>query len=74
VRIVQVEPQDGLQNEKATAIRVEVKVELINKFMQAGVMNVEAGSFISLKWVPQMADTAEVLKRISRGALSSAGT
>ena len=74
MRIVQVEPQDGLQNEKATAIRVEVKVELINKFMQAGVMNVEAGSFISLKWVPQMADTAEVLKRISRGALSSAGT
>ena len=44
-----------------------VKVELIERLARAGVMNVEAGSFVSPKWVPQMADTAEVLKRIGGG-------
>lgn len=66
VRIVEVGPRDGLQNEKAAIIPVEVKVELIDRLTRAGVMTVEAGSFVSPKWVPQMADTAEVLKRMTR--------
>ena len=66
VRIVEVGPRDGLQNEKASIIPVEVKVELINRLTRAGVTNVEAGSFVSPKWVPQMADTAEVLKKMEQ--------
>ena len=53
VKIVEVGPRDGLQNEKGI-IPVEVKVELINKLVRAGVMNVEAGSFVRSDWVPQV--------------------
>ena len=53
VNIVEVGPRDGLQNEKGV-IPVEVKVELINRLVRAGVMNVEAGSFVRPEWVPQV--------------------
>ena len=63
VRVVEVGPRDGLQNEKA-AVPVEVKVEFIRRLAAAGLRTIEAGSFVSPKRVPQMADTAEVLKRL----------
>ncbi len=65
VRIVEVGPRDGLQNEKAI-VSIETKVELIDALSAAGLRTIEAGSFVSPKWVPQMADTAEVLARIQR--------
>ncbi len=63
VRIVEVGPRDGLQNEKTT-VPVEVKVEFIRRLAAAGLRTIEAGSFVSPKRVPQMADTAEVLRRL----------
>ena len=54
INIVEVGPRDGLQNEKGAIIPVELKVELINRLTRAGVMTVEAGSFVSPKWVPQV--------------------
>lgn len=67
VKIVEVGPRDGLQNEKE-AISVDTKVELIERLIRAGVTNIEAGAFVSPKWVPQMAGSAEVLARIPRKA------
>jgi len=52
VNIVEVGPRDGLQNEKGV-IPVDVKVELINRLARAGTQNIEAGSFVSPKWLPQ---------------------
>ncbi|TFK67616.1 aldolase [Pluteus cervinus] len=63
VNIVEVGPRDGLQNEKGV-IPVSVKSELINRLVDAGALLVEAGSFVSPKWVPQMAGTGEVLQGI----------
>ena len=60
VKIVEVGPRDGLQNEKG-AVPTAVKIKLIEDLAEAGLMVIEAGSFVSPKWVPQMADTAEVL-------------
>lgn len=65
VKIVEVAPRDGLQNEKAF-IDTAVKVELVDRLAAAGFQNVEAASFVSPKWVPQMADGAEVMARITR--------
>ncbi len=65
VRMVEVGPRDGLQNEPGS-VPVEVKVALIDRLSNAGLPVVEAGSFVSPKWVPQMADTAEVMARIRR--------
>ncbi|KAG8788316.1 hypothetical protein FRC12_014702, partial [Ceratobasidium sp. 428] len=65
VRIVEVGPRDGLQNEP-TAIPKDVKVELINRLGTAGAKIIEAGSFVSPKWVPQMAGTAEVVSQMNR--------
>ncbi len=65
VRLVEVGPRDGLQNE-AKPVPVEVKVELIDRLTEAGHVTVEAGSFVSPKWVPQMASTDEVMARIRR--------
>ncbi|MGE0152510.1 MAG: hydroxymethylglutaryl-CoA lyase [Reyranellaceae bacterium] len=65
VRLVEVGPRDGLQNE-ARPVPVEVKVELIDRLTEAGHVTVEAGSFVSPKWVPQMASTDEVMARIRR--------
>jgi isopropylmalate/homocitrate/citramalate synthase len=65
VRIVEVGPRDGLQNEKGV-VPLAAKVTLIDALSDAGLGSVEAGSFVSPKWVPQMADTDEVLRRIIR--------
>ncbi|TVO57852.1 hydroxymethylglutaryl-CoA lyase [Denitromonas halophila] len=65
VRIVDVGPRDGLQNEKQI-ISTEVKVELIARLGAAGLKSIEAASFVSPKWVPQMADNSEVMARINR--------
>jgi hydroxymethylglutaryl-CoA lyase len=60
VTIVEVGPRDGLQNEKQT-LPAATKIELINRLANCGVAVIEAGSFVSPKWVPQMADTEAVL-------------
>ncbi|TFK53226.1 aldolase [Heliocybe sulcata] len=65
VRIVEVGPRDGLQNEKGI-VSTDVKVELINRLGRAGMTLIEAGSFVSPKWVPQMAGTAEVITRMEK--------
>lgn len=65
VRLVEVGPRDGLQNEPAP-VAPEAKVELIDRLTRAGLASIEVGSFVSPKWVPQMAGTAEVFARIER--------
>ena len=65
VRIVEVGPRDGLQNEAQT-IPAAVKIALIDRLSATGLRAVEAGAFVSPKWVPQMADSAEVLAGIER--------
>lgn len=65
VKIVEVGPRDGLQNEKQT-ISAEVKIDLVNRLSDAGIPNVEAVSFVSPKWVPQMATSSEVMQGIQR--------
>jgi len=65
VRIVEVGPRDGLQNERGE-VPTAVKVELIERLADAGLPAVEATAFVSPKWVPQMADHTEVLERIRR--------
>jgi isopropylmalate/homocitrate/citramalate synthase len=65
VKIVEVGPRDGLQNEPRE-VPTEVKVELIERLAEAGLPAVEATAFVSPKWVPQMADHTEVLERIRR--------
>src|SRR5690606_18020830 len=65
VKIVEVSPRDGLQNEK-DPIPTDIKVELVDRLSDAGFPNVEAASFVSPKWVPQMADGADVMAGIRR--------
>jgi len=65
VRIVEVGPRDGLQNEKGE-VPTAVKLELIERLADAGLPAVEATAFVSPKWIPQMADHTEVLERIRR--------
>lgn len=65
VKIVEVGPRDGLQNE-AKAVSTNVKVALIEKLADAGLPAVEAGAFVSPKWVPQMADSADVFQAIEK--------
>jgi len=65
VKIVEVGPRDGLQNEKQT-IAAAVKIELVDRLTRAGFANIEAASFVSPKWVPQMATSAEVMAGITR--------
>lgn len=65
VKIVEVGPRDGLQNEAKT-LTAALKIELIEKLASAGMPMVEAGSFVSPKWVPQMADTEAVLAGLKR--------
>lgn len=67
VKIVEVGPRDGLQNEKQP-ITIDAKVALINALSDAGLRNIEAGSFVNPKWVPQMAGSEEVFQKISRKA------
>jgi hydroxymethylglutaryl-CoA lyase len=63
VRIVEVGPRDGLQNEPSP-VSADVKAQLIERLIDAGVRHVEAASFVSPRWVPQMADGAQVLERV----------
>src|SRR5438445_9529277 len=65
VHIVEVGPRDGLQNEKVT-IPAEAKIDYITALADAGLTTIEAGAFVSPKWVPQMADTAEVYRNIPK--------
>ena len=67
VRLVEVGPRDGLQNEKRE-VPTAIKLELIERLADAGLTAVEATAFVSPKWVPQMADHTEVLERIRRKA------
>ena len=65
VKIVEVGPRDGLQNEKET-IPADIKIALVDRLTDAGFANIEAASFVSPKWVPQMATSAEVMEKIRR--------
>lgn len=65
VRIVEVGPRDGLQNEQGQ-VRAEDKVALVDALVAAGLEHVEVGSFVSPRWVPQMADSAAVFAAIAR--------
>ena len=65
VEIVEVGPRDGLQNEK-TSLTAQDKIDFINQLSLVGVKRIEAGSFVSPKWVPQMASSDEVLRTIKR--------
>lgn len=65
VRVVEVGPRDGLQNE-ARAVPTAVKIALIEKLADAGLRSIEATAFVSPKWVPQMADHSEVMRGIRR--------
>jgi hydroxymethylglutaryl-CoA lyase len=75
VKIVEVGPRDGLQNEKEE-LPAAVKIELVNRLSRAGFPNIEAASFVSPKWVPQMATSGEVMAGIERrpGTIYSALT
>lgn len=65
VKLVEVGPRDGLQNEKDT-IPADIKIALVDRLTAAGFMNIEAASFVSPKWVPQMATSGEVMEKIAR--------
>jgi hydroxymethylglutaryl-CoA lyase len=65
VKLVDVGPRDGLQNEKAQ-VPAAVKIELVHRLQDAGLTEIEVASFVSPKWVPQMADNAEVMAGIRR--------
>ncbi|QQN24983.1 hydroxymethylglutaryl-CoA lyase [Pseudomonas syringae group genomosp. 3] len=65
VNIVEVGPRDGLQNEPQP-ISIEDKVRLVDELTAAGLMHIEVGSFVSPKWVPQMAGSAQVFEQIQR--------
>jgi hydroxymethylglutaryl-CoA lyase len=67
VKLVDVGPRDGLQNEKQ-AVPTAVKIELVHRLQAAGLKEIEVTSFVSPKWVPQMADNAEVMAGIQRQA------
>lgn len=65
IRIVEVGPRDGLQNE-AAAVPTDVKVAFVDALSRAGLPEIEAGAFVSPRWVPQLADSDEVFRRIER--------
>jgi hydroxymethylglutaryl-CoA lyase len=65
VKLVDVGPRDGLQNEKGQ-VPAEVKIELVHRLQDAGLKEIEVTSFVSPKWVPQMADNAQVMAGIQR--------
>ena len=67
VKIVEVGPRDGLQNEKQP-VPAAIKIELVHRLQDAGLKEIEVTSFVSPKWVPQMADNAEVMAGIQRKA------
>lgn len=65
VKIVEVGPRDGLQNEQETIV-ADIKIALVDRLTQAGFANIEAASFVSPKWVPQMATSTDVMAGIAR--------
>jgi hydroxymethylglutaryl-CoA lyase len=65
VKVVEVGPRDGLQNE-STTVPAEIKVQLVEKLAAAGLSVIEVGAFVSPKWVPQMATSAEVFTRVDK--------
>lgn len=65
VKLVEVGPRDGLQNE-STIVSADIKIDLINRLSRAGFKTIEAGAFVSPKWVPQMATSEAVLKGLTR--------
>ncbi|QNP47691.1 hydroxymethylglutaryl-CoA lyase [Diaphorobacter aerolatus] len=65
VKLIDVGPRDGLQNEKAP-VPAEVKIELVQRLQDAGLKEIEVTSFVSPKWVPQMGDNAEVMAGVRR--------
>src|SRR5690606_16271660 len=65
VRIVEVAPRDGLQNEARQVATVD-KIALVDRLSATGLRSIEATAFVSPKWVPQMADAAEVMAGITR--------
>ena len=65
IKMVEVGPRDGLQNEPQT-VPASVRIALIDRLTASGLKWIEAGSFVSPEWVPQMADTAEVMAGIRR--------
>lgn len=65
VKIVEVGPRDGLQNE-SQIVPTQIKIELIKKLIDAGLKNIEIGAFVSPKWVPQMADTSQVVSAFKK--------
>lgn len=65
VKIVEVGPRDGLQNE-VEIVPTEVKIELINRLSETGLTAIEGASFVSPKWMPQMADSLQVMQGINR--------
>jgi len=67
VKLVEVGPRDGLQNEKQ-AVPAAVKIALVQRLQDAGLKEIEVTSFVSPKWVPQMADNAEVMAGIARAS------
>lgn len=71
IRIIEVGPRDGLQNEPVP-IPTEIKAEFIRGLVEAGLQEIEATSFVSPKWVPQLADAAELWPLLPPGALYSA--
>ncbi|KAF5019995.1 hypothetical protein F66182_7983 [Fusarium sp. NRRL 66182] len=70
VKIVEVGPRDGLQNEKKT-IPLATKIELIERLARTGLSTIEAGSFVAPKWVPQMANSSEILEHLLQNKVSS---
>ncbi len=70
IRIVEVGPRDGLQNEPQL-VPTEVKVEFIEKLSKTGLRNIEATAFVSPKWVPQMGDNKAVMDGIAKVSLSA---
>ena len=67
VQLIDVGPRDGLQNEKSP-VPAEVKIELVHRLQAAGVREIEVTSYVSPKWVPQMADNHEVMQGVQRVA------
>ena len=66
IRIVEVGPRDGLQNEK-TEVATDTKIDFINRLTETGLESIEVTSFVSPKWIPQLADAAEVFQGIEKG-------
>ncbi|OJD31774.1 hydroxymethylglutaryl-lyase [Diplodia corticola] len=71
VRLVEVGPRDGLQNEK-TSIPVNTKIDFVNRLATTGLSVIEAGSFVSPKWTPQMANSSEILEHVLKTPPKSA--